>query len=76
MPVMLFYSGNILVDPSNADVIEELGMTIRPSSTSCDLMVLGAGPAGLAAAVYAASEGSAPWWSNRRFPGVRPARAH
>jgi hypothetical protein len=29
---MLFYSGNILVDPSNADVIEELGMTIRPSS--------------------------------------------
>ena len=54
---MLFYSGNILVDPSNADVIEELGMTIRPSSTSCDLVVLGAGPAGLAAAVYAASEG-------------------
>jgi thioredoxin reductase (NADPH) len=57
LPVMLFYSGNILVDPSNADVIEELGMTIRPSSTSCDLLVLGAGPAGLAAAVYAASEG-------------------
>jgi thioredoxin reductase (NADPH) len=57
LPVMLFYSGKILVDPSNADVIEELGMTIRPSSTSCDLVVLGAGPAGLAAAVYAASEG-------------------
>jgi thioredoxin reductase (NADPH) len=54
---MLFYSGNILVDPSNADVIEELGMTIRPTSTSRDLVVLGAGPAGLAAAVYAASEG-------------------
>jgi thioredoxin reductase (NADPH) len=57
LPVMLFYSGTILVDPSNADVIEELGMTIRPSSTTCDLVVLGAGPAGLAAAVYAASEG-------------------
>jgi thioredoxin reductase (NADPH) len=57
LPVMLFYSGNILVDPSNADVIEELGMTIRPTSTSRDLVVLGAGPAGLAAAVYAASEG-------------------
>jgi thioredoxin reductase (NADPH) len=57
LPVMLFYSGNILVDPSNADVIEELGMTIRPTSTSCDLVVLGAGPAGLAGAVYAASEG-------------------
>jgi thioredoxin reductase (NADPH) len=57
LPVMLFYSGTVLVDPSNADVIEELGITIRPSSMSCDLVVLGAGPAGLAAAVYAASEG-------------------
>jgi thioredoxin reductase (NADPH) len=45
------------VDPSDADVIEELGMSIRPSSTSCDVLVLGAGPAGLATAVYAASEG-------------------
>ncbi len=57
LPVMLFYSGTILIDPSNTDVIEELGMTIRPPSPSCDVMVLGAGPAGLAAAVYAASEG-------------------
>ena len=57
LPVMLFYSGTILIDPSNTDVISELGMTIRPTSPSCDVMVLGAGPAGLAAAVYAASEG-------------------
>ena len=57
LPVMLFYSGTILIDPSNTDVISELGMTIRPPSPSCDVMVLGAGPAGLAAAVYAASEG-------------------
>ena len=57
LPVMLFYSGTILIDPSNTDVISELGMTIRPPSSSCDVMVLGAGPAGLAAAVYAASEG-------------------
>ena len=57
LPVMHFYSGAVLVDPSNLDVIEELGMTVRPSTTSCDVLVLGAGPAGLAAAVYAASEG-------------------
>ena len=57
LPVMHFYSGTVLVDPSNADVVEELGMTVRPSTTSCDVLVLGAGPAGLAAAVYAASEG-------------------
>jgi thioredoxin reductase (NADPH) len=32
LPVMLFYSGSIMVDPTNAEVIEELGITIRPSS--------------------------------------------
>ena len=56
LPVLHFFSGNVLIDPSNADVVGELGMTIRPRP-SCDVMVLGAGPAGLAAAVYAASEG-------------------
>ena len=69
LPVMLFYSGSILVDPSNAEVIEELGITIRPSSTSCDLVVLGAGPAGLAAAVYAASEGLRTMVVEREVPG-------
>jgi hypothetical protein len=54
---MLFYSGNVLIDPSNADVVEALGMNSRPATSSCDVLVLGAGPAGLAAAVYAASEG-------------------
>jgi thioredoxin reductase (NADPH) len=57
LPVMHFHSDTVLVDPSNADVVEELGMTIRPSTTTCDVLVLGAGPAGLAAAVNAASEG-------------------
>ena len=73
---MLFYSGSILVDPSNADVIEKLGMTTRPGSTSCDLVVLGAGPAGLAAAVYAASEGLRTMVVEPEVPGVRLARAH
>jgi thioredoxin reductase (NADPH) len=54
---MLFYSGDVLIEPSNADVVEVLGMNSRPPATSCDVLVVGAGPAGLAAAVYAASEG-------------------
>ncbi len=57
LPVMLFYSGAVLVDPSNADVVEVLGMNSRLPTTTCDVLVVGAGPAGLAAAVYAASEG-------------------
>jgi thioredoxin reductase (NADPH) len=57
LPVMLFQSGQVLVDPSNADVVEALGMNSRPLNTSCDVLIVGAGPAGLAAVVYAASEG-------------------
>jgi thioredoxin reductase (NADPH) len=57
LPVMIFHSGGVLVDPSNADVVEVLGANSKPPTTSCDVLVLGGGPAGLAAAVYAASEG-------------------
>ena len=57
LPVMLFYSGTVLVDPSNADVVDVLGVSTSPPTTTCDVLVVGAGPAGLAAAVYAASEG-------------------
>ena len=57
LPVMHFYSGTVLVDPSNADVVDVLGVSTSPPTTTCDVLVVGAGPSGLAAAVYAASEG-------------------
>jgi thioredoxin reductase (NADPH) len=57
LPVMVFYRGIVLVEPSNADVVESLGVNSRPPTTSCDVLVVGGGPAGLAAVVYAASEG-------------------
>jgi thioredoxin reductase (NADPH) len=57
LPVLIFHSGAVLVDPTNAEVVEILGMNSRPATASCDVLVVGAGPAGLAAAVYAASEG-------------------
>ena len=49
---------DLLRNPSNAELARELGMA-APSSdeTVCDLVVVGAGPAGLAASVYGASEG-------------------
>ena len=55
--VLLFHTGQVLVDPSNPDVAAMLGATTQPGRKTRDLAIVGAGPAGLAAAVYAASEG-------------------
>jgi thioredoxin reductase (NADPH) len=57
LPVVVFYDGTVLVDPAVADVWQALGMRTRIDVASCDVVVVGGGPAGLAAAVYAASEG-------------------
>ena len=57
LPVAVIFGGRILEDPSNRDVVESLGVRSRPSADECDLLVVGAGPAGLAAAVYGSSEG-------------------
>jgi thioredoxin reductase (NADPH) len=56
LPVLLLPDGRALVGPSNADISDALGTTTLEDQT-CDLVIVGAGPAGLAAAVYAASEG-------------------
>lgn len=55
-PVMVLLDGRVLVDPSNAEIADALGASTR-DDRECDLLVVGAGPAGLAAAVYASSEG-------------------
>jgi thioredoxin reductase (NADPH) len=57
LPVLLFHSGQVFVDPSDAELAEALGYRTSTSARSYDLVIVGAGPAGLAAAVYAASEG-------------------
>ena len=57
LPVVVFHSGRVFVDPSNAELAEGLGFGTRPAAATYDLVIVGAGPAGLAAAVYAASEG-------------------
>jgi thioredoxin reductase (NADPH) len=59
LPVAVVFGGRVLVDPSNREVAEALGVRSRPSSDECDLLIVGAGPAGLAAAVYGSSEGLA-----------------
>jgi thioredoxin reductase (NADPH) len=56
-PVLSLYTGVVLVDPANAEVGEALGLDVRPGGQVYDVVIVGAGPAGLAAAVYGASEG-------------------
>jgi thioredoxin reductase (NADPH) len=55
MPIVILLDGSALVDPTNAEIADAIGG--NPRDLSCDLAVVGAGPAGLAAAVYAGSEG-------------------
>ena len=57
-PVVLLPGGDVLVDPTNADLARGYGVpTELPAAGPYDVAIVGAGPAGLAAAVYASSEG-------------------
>src|SRR4051794_34771204 len=57
LPALICHDGAVLHDPTNAEIGVSHGIQVQPSSAVYDLVVLGAGPAGLAAAVYGASEG-------------------
>ena len=57
LPVLILFDGQVLVDPSNKEIADACGVTPMLEQWSYDLVVIGAGPAGLAAAVYGASEG-------------------
>jgi thioredoxin reductase (NADPH) len=57
LPAVVLLDGQVLSDPSNVEVGEALGVHVKPSGGRYDVTVIGAGPAGLAAAVYGASEG-------------------
>ncbi len=57
LPVVLFPDGSSLVDPEPAILAARVGLRVQAAQEFYDLVVVGAGPAGLAAAVYGASEG-------------------
>jgi thioredoxin reductase (NADPH) len=57
LPVVFFPDGATLVQPTNRQLAEKVGLQTRAQKPFYDLIVVGGGPAGLAAAVYGASEG-------------------
>jgi thioredoxin reductase (NADPH) len=57
LPVMIRHDDYTVVEPTPGQIIAAVGASICPDVDECDLAIVGAGPAGLAAAVYAASEG-------------------
>ncbi len=58
LPIAVLHDGQVFVQPTALEIVEALGMNAaRSVPSTVDVAVIGAGPAGLSAAVYAASEG-------------------
>ena len=57
LPLMILPDGRVLSDPSNREIAEAVGATSDFDEDIYDVVIVGAGPAGLSAAVYGASEG-------------------
>ena len=57
LPLVVFPDGTVLADPSDADIASAAGSPVNLERMEFDLVIVGAGPAGLSAAVYGASEG-------------------
>jgi thioredoxin reductase (NADPH) len=68
-PVVLFADGRILTDPPNQELARAIGLSTTAALPFYDLAIVGAGPAGLAAAVYGASEGLNTLLVEREAPG-------
>jgi thioredoxin reductase (NADPH) len=69
LPVVFLPDGSVLVQPDVRTLAERIGMQLKPRMPFYDLIVVGAGPAGLAGAVYGASEGLRTVLVESRAPG-------
>ena len=70
LPVALLEDGSVLERPTVLELAERLGVVGQPASEHYDLVIVGGGPAGLAAAVYGASEGLRTVMVEREAPGA------
>jgi thioredoxin reductase (NADPH) len=69
LPVALLEDGSILERPTMLELAERLGISAQPVGDHYDVVIVGGGPAGLAAAVYGASEGLRTVMVEREAPG-------
>lgn len=69
LPVVVFEEGEILKKPSKTELAEKLGLSTTASQDIYDVVIIGGGPAGLAAAVYGGSEGLKTLLIEKHAPG-------
>src|SRR5256885_8410814 len=69
LPVAVLENGTVLEQPPTLELAERLGISAQPVGDHYDLVIVGGGPAGLAAAVYGASEGLRTVMVEREAPG-------
>ncbi len=69
LPLVLFADGSSLIQPAITDVAARIGLKTQAEKPFYDLIIVGGGPAGLAAAVYGASEGLRTVMIEREAPG-------
>ncbi len=75
LPLVVFADGSHLQDPTSGAVAEKLGLKTRAELPFYDLVIVGGGPAGLAAAVYGAADGLRTLLIEREAPGGQAGRS-
>src|SRR5213080_4180503 len=75
LPIVVFPDGSFLGNPSTAEIARKLGLKTKAEFPFYDLVVVGAGPAGLAAAVYGAADGLHTLLIEREAPGGQAGRS-
>lgn len=69
IPVLFFPDGSLLVEPSSKQVAEKVGLRTQAENPFYDVIIIGGGPAGLSAAVYASADGLKVLLIERQAPG-------
>src|SRR3954462_7609628 len=75
LPLVVFADGSFLRNPPTPEIASKLGLRTKAESPFYDLVVVGAGPAGLAAAVYGAADGLHTLLIEREAPGGQAGRS-
>ncbi|MCW3092475.1 MAG: response regulator [Ferruginibacter sp.] len=69
LPLVIFKDGTVIIDPSLRDLAERVGLQQKATKEMYDVLIIGAGPAGLAASVYGSCEGLKTLLIERSNPG-------